>query len=139
VDAIRDALEIHREHVTKVGLAVQDSILKKLDAAAEVGVKSAAVTVSLAHRAMESVLGVGTVAMPRHADGAFFATMTRCIQKGKYTADDFTTAAEALRAKGWAPPYSFERAVYAMDRLLAASDGGLGYVHRGRPVDMDDL
>lgn len=100
-------------------------------------------SVAAAVSVMERVLGAGTVALPPHADSGWYGRVGATVKRGQYTTVDFAAAAEAIRAKGWAPPYSFERTVYAMDRLLAehaARGGGLPPgVLRGRPIDMDDL
>lgn len=116
------------------------SALAKLDEASQE--RRAPVTVGLsvqgAVSVLERVLGVGNVALPPHPDAAWFGRVGAVIKRQQYTAEDFARAGEALRGKGWSPPFSFERTVYAMDRLLAENTGSPRGI-RGAPLSMGDL
>lgn len=79
--------------------------------------------VSRAIEAMEAVLGKGNVALPPHPDSKWFGRITNYINSKGFTEEDFTNIANGLKARNWAPPYSFEKAVYGADRLVAIKPG----------------
>lgn len=93
--------------------------------------------------AMESVLGPRSIAMPPHPDNLWCIKINARIKSLGLTVEDFKSMATALSAKGWNPPYSFERAVWSAERLIAESKDGGGakpnHDYYRAPKELDGL
>ncbi len=112
-------------------------IMAKIDAACDPKPVTG-LSVKAAVDAMELVLGKGAMAIPPHAGAEWFAKASNRIRANGLTKDDFTDLARALDRKGWSPPYSFERTLWAADRLIAEGKSGARVDFRNAPLDLDE-
>lgn len=117
------------------------SIVGKLEAAVaeSAGSGPLSCTIQAAVQSMEGVLGARAVALPPRPDGAWFARMTAQIRKHRLTPEDFVKMARVLQARGWAPPFSFEKTLMAADRVLAEYEAPVSARKRNAPATMEDI
>ncbi len=137
---IAPAIEAEREQPDKRACKALESVVAKLTAVPQPKTKPVP-AVKDCLLAMESVLGHGTVALPAHPDSLWFTKISASMRRQALTTDDFITMAVVLESRGWAPPYSFERTVWAADRLLAEAKDGRQKAtgdFRHAPTELDE-
>jgi hypothetical protein len=116
---------------------LRQSILDKLEKSELVKGKGRAPGIGwfAAAAAMRTVLGP-SLATPPSPDVGWIMKMSNRIRELGLTADDCARIAQALKARGRAP-FSFEKAIWEADRLLAAP--ATTPQASSAPTEMEDL
>ncbi len=119
---------------------VRDAILDKLDKSELVKARQpAGIGWKVAADAMREVLGA-RLAVPANPAVGWIVQMSNRIKNLGLTAGDCRTVARVLEAKGW-KTYSFEKAIWAADRLLQEAQlelAGTEAPRSAHPLEMDD-
>jgi len=138
----KEELAVARIALARLGGATAERVLRKLDDSVREKTEIAGLSIREALTALEDVLGVGSVAFAPHPDGTWFAKVGSRIKQQQLTADDFRAAAAKIKSRGWRPPYSFERVVFGIDRIM---HDGMDPRHEGErgnppgPAEMEGL
>ncbi len=128
---------------TKADIKARDGILEKLEKSELIKktAKPAGIGWERAAAAMRGVLGP-TLALPPSPDIGWRSKMSGRVRDLGLSELDCVSIAKVLRAKGW-KTYSFEKTIWAADRLLAEAQLPLSGVPdkpkpTTRPVEMDE-
>lgn len=140
-EMVEAGLKSVRRPDLKVGQAraIESALVKLEGSDIVLAKKTAGIGWIAAAEAMREVLGA-TLALPPAPDWGWQSRLAARIRDLGLTRDHFRTIAKVLKAKRWTV-YSFEKAVWAADKLLAESELDVPYgpSNYRAPLEMPDL